>query len=175
MKVAQKMVLIPEEEYHSLTKPKSEFQKDVKEILKKEKDYDSATKMSQLVGSYIRHKQARETKEKPDDLFIDHFKPLYHSKVSLFMKQLQDNNIKWNDNRELILPSGLIVPHTNIIDLITEAVVHKPKKRGEEPTPRPNGWDAFINAIASSTIPKSFFTKKSTLAAFNRQDGWEVY
>ena len=58
MKYAQKMVLIPEVEYHALLdKPKTKaghLRQDMKDILKGKRDHTAAAKMSQLLWAYMR-------------------------------------------------------------------------------------------------------------------------
>ena len=193
MKFAQKMVLIPEAEYITLlhkgkikpTKIKGKKQaesmanrikQNMKDVLKGKRDHEAATKMSQLVGAYLRHKASEKptpSKPKKEDL-LDFFEPIYHKKVDTLISKLHDQGIEWNDKKESKLPSGDIVPHSNIVDLIKEAVVAFKKKSQRETVPV--GWKAFITAIASSSIPKSLFTKRSTLHDIDTvQHEWEVY
>ena len=68
------------------------------------------------------------------------------------MKLLKENGIVWNNQLEVKQ-----IPGSNIVDLITEALVRR-KRRAE-----PFGWQHFIRAIAESNIPTSFFTKTSTI------------
>lgn len=180
MKYAQKMVLIPEVEYHTLLdKPKSktgQLRQDMKDILKGKRDHTAAAKMSQLFGAYMRTKASEKPpapKSKQDD-FLEYFDPIYHKKVKLLVSQLRDHGIEWNEQKELRLSSGETIAHSNIIDLIKEAVVGTKKKQRE---PLPIGWQAFIEAIASSSIPVSLFKKKSTLDDIARAQhhAWEVY
>ena len=165
MKFARKMVLIPEDEYLELKeKPPasktSEFKRKVREVLRNKRDHSAATQMSQLVGSYIRHKQSEQPKLVPKPMdFLQFFEPIYHKKVTLLLSQLKDNRIGWTQNKELQLPTGQIIDHSNIVDLIKEALVASRKKKRAQ---IPIGWNEFIRAIATSTIPKSFFTKQTT-------------
>ena len=46
-----------------------------------------------------------------------------------------------------------------------EAVASRPKKKNQPP---PHGWEDFIQVIANSSIPKSFFTKRSTVKDIER-------
>lgn len=184
MKLAQKMVLIPEAEYLSLLKKphkhmdskSNQLKKQMKEVLKGKRDHTAATNMSQLVGAYIRHKESEKPpppKPKADE-FLEFFNPIYHKKVASLISQLHEHGIRWNEQKELMLTTGETIEHSNIVDLIQEALVGRKKKKQRESTPI--GWEAFIQAIASSTIPKSFFTKQSTLQDINKeQHGWEVY
>lgn len=176
MKVAQKMVLIPEEEYLTLThktqKPKT-LRQDMRDILQGPRDYESAVKMSQLVGTHLRRKESEKPKpSKPKENFLDYFDPIYHRKVNLLLSQFQTHGIGWNEQKELTLPSGEVIAHSNIIDLIKEALVGA-KKRG----PLPVGWKAFIEAIVATPIPPSLFRKKSTLEDITKaqEHVWQVY
>ena len=67
--------------------------------------------------------------------------------------------LKGTNKKRLRLSSGEIINHLNIIELIKEAVVGTKKKQRE---PLPIGWETFIEAIASSSIPVSLFKTKST-------------
>ena len=174
MKVAQKMVLIPEEEYLALTtkKPKT-LRQDMRDILQGPRDHESAVKMSQLVGTHLRRKESEKPKSsKPTEDFLDYFDPIYHRKINLLLSQFQTHGIGWNERKELILPSGETIAHSNIIDLIKEALVGT-KKRG----PLPVGWQAFIDAIVATPIPTTLFRKKSTLEDIAKAQGhvWQVY
>ena len=119
MKFAQKMVLIPEEEYQILINSKSNrMKRDIKEVLKGPRDHASATKMSQLVGSCLRRKQSErkpKKEEKKEDL-LEYFNPIYHRKVALFISKLHNLEMEWNTDKELKLPSGEIIRHSNIVD-----------------------------------------------------------
>lgn len=172
MKVARKMVLIPEEEYQSLLNAKPKL-RDMKEILKGPRDQAAATKMSQLVGTYLRRRQPPLPAPKKDDI-LEYFEPIYQKKVTVFMSKLRDIGMDWNTNKELKLPSGEIINHSNIVDLIKEALVARKGK----PDRLPLGWEDFIQAIANSSIPKSFFGKKNTLEEIERVSKhgiWEDY
>ena len=159
----------------------------MKNVLKGKKDYEAAKKMSQLVGQYIRYKQ-KETKPKPSKSpvdFLQYFAPTYHQKVTMLMKELNAHGITWTDDKELVLKSGLIVPNSNIIDLIREALVGTRKKVRES---TPFGWREFVETIATSHIPLSMFTKRSTREdieqvrhgykpepAPEQEEKWEMY
>lgn len=185
MKYAQKMVLIPEAEYLSLLKKEpstqNQFRQGMNEILQGNRDHTAATQMSQLVGTYLRQKESerpvkQKVSDKKEDLSV-YFEPIYHRKLSLLLSQLRNQGFRWNEDNELILPSGQVIQNSNIVDLLTEAIVAKRKKAEREATPL--GWESFIQSIASSSIPKSLFTKKSTVEDIDKvQHGsgkWEVY
>lgn len=175
MKFAEKMVLIPEAEYHALlNKPgkTSELKKEMKDVLKGKRDHTAATKMSQLVGAYLRHKESVKPPKRKQEDFLEYFHTIYHGKVKSLLSQLHSNRIEWNEEYELILPSGQIIAKSNIVDLIREALVSTKKK-----SPAPIGWNAFTEAIALSAIPKSLFNKKSTLKAIVQhkpEHEWEM-
>ena len=178
MSVAQKMVLIPESEYLSLlNQPQNKIKRDIKEVLKGKRDHESATKMSQLVGSYLRSKRSRKPPPLPQPKqqdFLEFFEPIYHKKIKHLLTQLKDNGIGWTDNNELLLANGAIVPNSNMVHLIKEALVGTRQRTRTIPI----GWQEFLQAIAASNIPKSFFRKKSTskdLAELQRGHEWEMY
>lgn len=188
MKYTQKMVLIPETEYHTLLKkspPPSEpstnkrFKDDMQELLQGDRDHTAATHMSQLVGTYLRHKESEQppppVKKARKGAIMEFFDPIYHRKLTLLLSKLRDEGIGWNEENELTLPSGEVIQHSNIVDLLKEAIVASRKKKRED-TSTPLGWQSFVEAIASSSIPKSIFTKKSTLEDIGKvQHEWEVY
>ena len=129
LKHAEKMVLVPESEYMMLLELKKEKGTDLKtkmkSVLKGKRDYEAAKKMSQLVGQYIRYKQkdTKPTSPKSSVDFLHYFAPTYHQKVVMLLKELNAHGITWTDDKELVLKSGVIVPKSNIIDLIKEALV----------------------------------------------------
>ena len=174
MKYAQKMVLIPEEEYLAIRGKTHPVREEMKTILKGKRDHAAATKMSQLVGAYLRHKQKDKLPEVTHDNLLDHFEPIYHKKVTSFLSQLRHHRFEWNDKKELIIPSGKIVQHSNIIDLIKEALV---SSRGKKRVLQPMGWEIFVEALAATSIPINFFTKQSTQEAIKQAQHheWEVY
>lgn len=165
MKYARKMVLIPEEEYQTLMNSKSnQSQRAIKDVLNEPRDHEAASKMSQLVGTYLRRKQSETLPTPTKDDVLDYFNPIYQRKVVLFLSKLHDLGMEWNTDKEVKLPSGEIISHSNIVDLIKEALVSGKRKTER----RPLGWEDFIRVIASSNIPKSMFTKKSTLEEIER-------
>ena len=115
MKYAQKMVLIPEEEYLAIRGKTHPVREEMKTILKGKRDHAAATKVTH-------------------DNLLDHFEPIYHKKVTSFLSQLRNHRFEWNDKKELIMPSGKMIQHSNIIDLIKEALVSsRGKKRVLQP------------------------------------------
>lgn len=164
MKHAQKMILIPESEYHEISKTK-DIKDKMKELLKGKHDYEAAKNMSQLVGEVIRRKQNKKKKSVPEINLLENFSSIYHNKVKTFVKHLNNNGITWNDELEV-----KHIPGSNIIDLIKEAIV-----RGKRRT-LPIGWEQFIYTIASSKIPTSFFSKTATIDDLQRmRHEWQVY
>lgn len=84
---------------------------------------------------------------------------------------MKDNGIEWTDNKELILSNGVIIPHSNIVDLIKEALVGTRKRQRTIPI----GWQDFLKTLATLNIPKSFFPKKTTLHDLQESHEWEMY
>ena len=182
-----------EPEYHTFVKKESEpeltfvkpsdskvnrLKMEMKEVLQGKRDHAAATKMSQLLGAYLRHKESETPLPTPkkDDV-LDYFEPIYYGKAASFLSKLRDLGIEWNTDKEVKLPSGEIIRHSNIVDLMNEAVVSRKKKTNQPP---PHGWEDFIQVIASSSIPKSFFTKRSTVKDIERlrqqrHGFWEDY
>ena len=180
MKYAQKMVLVSEAEYRMLQEMKnkrpkeSELKTKMKKVLAGERDYDAAKKMAQLLGESIRYKQKSFKPEKKRTDLEQYFPPTYHSKVTLLLKELKDHGIDYSGQNELMLPGGQVVPNSNIVDLLKEALLAKKKTE-----PPPVGWPEFIRSIASTNIPLSTFTKRTTKKQIEEaRDGgqaWEVY
>lgn len=186
MKYAEKMVLIPEAEYQyllGLKKTKGDKQSEIKEsmhkVLKGKRDHKAAKEMSQLLGQYLRYnkksKPGKKREEKPEDI-LKYFSPTYHTKVNLFLSLLAENGITWTEKNELISTSSGIIENSNKVDLIKEALVIT---RKQQRTTVPIGWDVFIEEIARSNVPLSFFTKKTTRkdieSAKTPGHNWELY
>ena len=107
---------------------------------------------------------------------LDYFEPIYYGKAASFLSKLRDLGIEWNTDKDVKLPSGEIIHHSNIVDLMKEAVVSRQKKKNQPP---PHEWEDFIPVIASSSIPKSFYIKRSTVKDIERlrqhHGVWEDY
>ena len=131
-----------EPEYHTFVKKESEpeltfvkpsdskvnrLKMEMKVVLQGKTDHAAATKMSQLLGAYLRHKESETPLPTPkkDDV-LDYFEPIYYGKAASFLSKLRDlNGIEWNTDKEVKLPSGEIIHHSNIVDFMKEAVVSR--------------------------------------------------
>ena len=84
----------------------------------------------------------------------------HHHKARLLLAELQAQGFKWTYNKVLTTPSGQTLHGSNVIDLIKEALVQARTRQA-----KPRGWIEFIASVATSGIPRTLFTKKSTKAA----------
>lgn len=171
MKFARKMVLVPASEYEILkaqdTRPS------------KLSDEERALKLSQDMGKAIRLKgQTRIERVQPQKdpkasvLELSTFLPaLYQPKARQVLSELETQGFKWNYNKEFTTPTGQTLQGSNIVDLIKEALV--PERTTK---PKPTGWPEFVSSVASSSVPKTLFAKKSTQRALQQlSPQWEAY
>ena len=108
-----------EPEYHTFVKKESEpeltfvkpsdskvnrLKMEMKEVLQGKSDHAAATKMSQLLGAYLRHKESETPLPTPkkDDV-LDYFEPIYYGKAASFLSKLLDFGIEWNQETALSL------------------------------------------------------------------------
>ena len=146
-----------------------ELKNKIKKVLSEEPTHNAAKRMSQIVGEYLRYKQTQKTeqsesldelKKKKKPNLLSFFSPTYHEKVKAVMLFLETHGVTLTDKMELILSNGNVIPNSNIIDLLKEALVITKRK---ERTTVPNGWAEFIQEIANSNVPLNLFTKRTTL------------
>lgn len=86
--------------------------------------------------------------ELPDTRIVEAVPPKFRSNASQLLKRLRDNgNITW-DKRGIIKLDGTVL-HTNIIDLVNEAM--RARKRAP-----PRGFTQFANILRQAGIPREF-------------------
>ena len=163
------------EDYHSYHRNlENRFEKDIQDILKGQRDYKSAVKLSQVIGSQIRSNDSHKPPTPKKEDLTDFFEPLYHRKVKYLVSQLEDHGIEWTDSKELVLSNGAIIHHSNIVDLIKEALVGSKKQRRTIPT----GWNKFLKVLSALNFPHNFFPKRTTsrdLEKMQKDQEWETY
>ena len=159
MKHAKRMIAITEEEYHQLKR------------IKKKSNYIEAVKYKQALA------QKLNVKQKAKSTTIDgYFEPKHQSRVKNLMEDLNAIGVKVNNRRELQLPYGDTIAHSDIVLLLKELLVGSTLSRT-----RPIGWDEFINVVAKSAIPSSMISKGAAkkLVEDARRDrlilDWEEY
>ena len=147
-----------------------ELKNKVQKVLSEKPTHSAAKRMSQIVGEYLRYKQAQKTEQNESQHvsqkkkklnLLNFFAPTYHEKVKSIMSFLETHGVTLSDKLELILSNGNLIPNSNIIDLLKEAVVGTKRK---ERIAVPTGWAEFIEEIANSNVPINLFTKRTTLA-----------
>ncbi len=125
------------------------------------KDHKTAKQYSHLLQNYLHYK-----KEKPKKLdVLAHLPTIYHNKIKNLLK---DSSLSWTPLGELKNQFGKPIYGSHIVDLLKEAFVGNRKKRN------PTGWDSFIQQIASSSLPISFFTKKAVRQDIEKYK-WRAY
>ncbi len=162
MKYATRMVLIPETEYLSLKESSNEIYKRKKRLNPKM----TATQLTQELGKKIRLRD-QETKvlmnlvkPTPKVKIVEHLPPSFHNKGSVLLSELALANIKHSENKELVLPSGEMVPRSNMTDLLKEALHQQKKSVGRKPV----GWTAFVRALAASPVPMMLLNQTTRAA-----------
>ena len=90
-----------------------------------------------------------------------HLPDIYKAKGRLLLHHLRNAGVKWSNKGELILRSGDVIPGSNAVDLVREALVgsHRMKQNYGEPS----GWGEFLHTLREANVPRSLFGKKKTL------------
>ena len=178
MKYAERMVLLPETQFHLLRQANT-----TKRKTKPKNLYKAAIVASQELGKKMRQSQVQVQKqkqrEKKDDKpptvtvddIVNELAPVYHAKAKRILAQLAKYGITYTNNQELITANGRVVPNSNITDILKEALVPSKKLK----LPKPVGWNDFMNEVAASPIPKSLFTKSSVIKTLTKLQSvdWE--
>ena len=173
MKYAERMVLIPHTEYVILK------QTDTKAIKKKPNSKKGKAELVREMSKQIvaREKNALRVHKVSQDFkvsIVELLPPIYHMKAKLLLSELASAGITYATNRELVVNPGVVIPHSNIVDIIREALITDKKPVG---TPKPVGWQDFINSVAASRVPKTIF-KQSVRKEIERRQrvaGWETW
>ena len=167
MKFSTRMVLIPEMEYLGL-KAMTKATKTAKTIKvtkavkgrKSRKPVPGRKKLSlaakaatitQALGKKIRlREQERSKMYRPTPKIIEHIPPIYQNRAKLLLSELKEAGIRHTEKRELVLSSGEVISSSNIVDLLKVAVM---PFRAD--MPKPIGWQHFLHAMTTSTVPKT--------------------
>ena len=179
MKYATRMVLVPETDY-------------LKRRVNPEKDRKAAIKLSQKLGKKIRQRNQstarlkgethpmptaqisslyKQARPKQDiSKLIEYLTPLYRDKAKLLLAELITQGVTWNDDKELVLPGDKVLPESNIVDLLKEALVGSKRSKT-----KPKGWNDFVVVIAASSAPLTMFTKKSVLNEISKVRNRPIY
>ena len=180
MKYAERMVLLPETQFHLLQQANSKKRKTKPKNL-----YKAAIAVSQELGKKIRQGQVQVQKQRErqknvekapnvtvDDI-VNELAPIYHAKAKRILAKLAKYGITYTNNQELITANGRVVPNSNITDILKEALVPSKKLK----LPKPVGSNDFMIEVAASPIPKSLFTKSSVVKTLTKLQNvdWEDY
>lgn len=169
MKFATRMVLIPETEYLLL---KQSTPQSVKKKKMSRNPEAAAIDITQQLGKKMRKREQEIPKStRPTVDVVDHISAQYQPKAKLLLAELANANIKHTASKELVLSSGEVISHSNIVDIIKTAII--PSKRTD--TPKPTGWMDFIQDVATSTVPKTVFSMRTRREIEQAGPRWEDY
>ena len=145
MKFARRMILVPEDEYISLKKDKNTNKLQTLKLNSKRQHTlkKPFTEMTQNLGKFIRKRNQTKAKEMDLKTPIDfnrevldmtkHLPQTSHHKARLLILELRKQGFTWGENNELATPGGQKLHGSNVIDLITEALVVQTKKHYAKP------------------------------------------
>jgi len=94
---------------------------------------------------------------------VEHMPVTYQNKTKLLLTHLKKRGITWNEKQEVVFPSGNVLHHSNIVDLVKKALTKSSAKT------KPHGWKEFLAGVVAAGIPFSLFTKQSTLQDLQRE------
>lgn len=154
MKYTTRMILIPETEYLALKTTTSS-----KNIKKKK---TTAIEIAQEMGKKIRQRdqvlaKSSESNAKAAVDIISFLPFQYHVKGRQLLDNLAQQDIRYNSEKEIILRSGQVVSHSNVVDILREALM--PSKRDARNMPKPIGWREFMQDVISSSVPVTLFKR----------------
>lgn len=183
MKFAQKMILVPEEDYSMVIKAQAqaipaETKKTIalndamkKVTSTKRNNICKSQTYQKLLRDYLHYKRkatqpaislpdsSDSTMTRSND-FLNNLPALYRGKAHLLLTHLEKHGVKWSEKGELKLPSGNVIEGSHGTDLLREALVGS-KSKSEERTIR--GWDDFLANLVNTNVPTSLIGKKKTL------------
>ena len=95
-------------------------------------------------------------------MVLGHLPNMYKAKGRLLLHHLRNAGVKWSNKGELISRSGDVIPGSNAIDLVREALVGS--RRMKQNYGEPWGWGQFLQTLREANVPRSLFGKKKTLS-----------
>ena len=187
MKFAQKMVLVPAEEFGTVVKAQAQnvsaqvkksiqLQDNMKHLLSSHKKSKKSKKCkayvySKMLREYLHYKNNSTVQnntpvitEKPiqthTDSFVDTLPDIYRGKARVLLAHMEKQGVKWSNKGELTLPDGTVVTGSHGADLLRETLVGSRKKTKSDI----HGWDSFLRSLAQTNVPQSVIGKKHTLS-----------
>ena len=152
----QRMVVIPEEEYFTLSSMQNVKQPLVQHFQNLENRYntegndkDQYRRMMLQSNTLSQMKQAKE--QMRNSLTVSTPKP-YQNRANALLSTLE-GFLKFNDKGEIYLDDGTLLPNTRLEDLIQHAV--RDRRRNMTPT----GWSEFLNILRNHNVPKSILNR----------------
>ena len=94
-------------------------------------------------------------------MVLGHLPDMYKAKGRLLIHHLRNAGVKWSNKGELISRSGDVIPGSNAVDLVREALVGS--RRMKQNYGEPSGWGEFLHTLREANVPRSLFGKKKTL------------
>ena len=93
--------------------------------------------------------------------FGDIYPTCIKQKGRLLLHHLRNADVNCSNKGELISRSGDVIPGSNAVDLVKEALVgcHRMKQNYGESS----GWGAFLQTLREANVSRSLFGKKKTL------------
>ena len=86
---------------------------------------------------------------------------MYKAKGRLLLRHLINAGVKWSNKGELISRSGDVIPGSNAVDLVREALVGS--RRMKQNYGEPSDWGEFLQTLREAYVPRSLFGKKKIL------------
>ena len=94
-------------------------------------------------------------------MVLGHLPDMYKAKGRLLLHHLRNAGVKWSNKGEIISRSGDVIPGSNAVDLVREALVGS--RRMKQNYGEPSGGGEFLQTLREANVPRSLFGKKKTL------------
>jgi hypothetical protein len=160
--MSRELLLIPKDVYERLIDNKNSSSGD------DQTDIASSTATSAM-HDYECKETTPNTNDDMDELvsmcFLSKFLSLKVSRLYQFIKRSKNHVLSWNSNNQLLISEN-VVPGTNIIDLLRDAV--NPRLGKSSP---PRGYIQFYSALGRLNTPRSLITNTDRRALLDDTEG----
>ena len=90
------------------------------------------------------------------------FLPMYKAKGRLLLRHLINAGVKWSNKGELISRSGDVIPGSNAVDLVREALVGS--RRMKQNYGEPSGWGEFLQTLREALVSPEMKNQRITIS-----------
>ena len=165
--MSRELLLIPKDVYERLIDNKNSSERE--NPGDDQTDITSLSTATSTMHDYECKETTQNTNDDMDELvsmcFLSKLLSLKVSRLYQFIKRSKNHVLSWNSNNQLLI-SEKVVPGTNIIDLLRDAV--NPRSGKNSP---PRGYIQFYSALGLINTPKSLITNTDRRALLDDTEG----